>query len=154
MKRVAIFAAGFFVALSVLGQPQPRPQQTGTASGATLYQRLGGYDAIAAVTDEFITRMVLDKQLGRFFVGMSKGTKTVLREHIVEFLCDLTGGPCHYIGKDLKPAHEGLGITESDWRLAVAHLVASLNKFNVAPRERDDFVNAIAVFKDDIVEKH
>ena len=149
IRRLGVAFAVTCCAFSALGHQAPAQRPT-----ASLYQRLGGYDAIAAVTDEFITRMVLDKQLGRFFVGMSKGSKTVLREHIVEFLCDLAGGPCHYIGKDLKPAHEGLGITESDWRIAVGHLVASLNRFNVPAQEKTELVNAIAAFKDDIVEKH
>ncbi len=142
--RVAVFV--LLATTSIAQQPAQPPRPS-------LYQRLGGYDVIAAVTDEFLTRMILDKQLGRFFVGMSKGSKTVLREHIVNFLCDLAGGPCHYIGKDLKPAHEGLGITEADWRLAVAHLVASLNRLNVPQREKTELVNAIAALKDDIVEK-
>ncbi len=145
IRRSVLFTLAI-AAVSLAQQPaQPRPP--------SLYQRLGGYDAIAAVTDEFLTRMILDKQLGRFFAGMSKGSKTVLREHIVGFLCDLAGGPCHYIGKDLKPAHEGLGIAEADWRLAVAHLVASLNRFNVPAQEKSELVNAIAAFKGDIVEK-
>ena len=65
-----------------------------SAQDKSLYQRLGGYDALAAVTDDFLTRLVTDKSLGKFFVGLSNDSKTKTRQHIVDFLCKATGGPC------------------------------------------------------------
>ena len=67
-------------------------------SQESLYKRLGGYDAIAAVTDDFIGRLVTNKDLSRFFVGLSDDSKTKVRQHIVDFLCNKSGGPCAYIG--------------------------------------------------------
>src|SRR5688572_32888998 len=101
------------------------------AQDKTLYQRLGGYDAIAAVSDDFIVRLGEGKLLGRFVVGLSNDSKKKLRQHLVDFLCNATGGPCLYLGRDMKTTHAGLGITEADWKEGVDALVATLNKFKV-----------------------
>jgi hemoglobin len=74
-------------------------QASGTSS--TLYKRLGGYDAIAAVTDDFIGRLAADKQLARFLVGLSADSQKKLRQHVVDQLCEATGGPCIYTGRPL-----------------------------------------------------
>ncbi len=100
-----------------------------TENPKTLYQRLGGYDAIAAVTDDFIGRLATDKQLGRFFVGHSEDSLKKVRQLIVDQLCAASGGPCVYIGRDMKTAHKGMGITEAEWNATAAHLVATLDKF-------------------------
>jgi len=117
----------------------------------SLYKRLGGYDALAAVTDDFIGRLATDPKEGRFFVGLSSDSKTRLRQHLVDFLCIATGGPCKYTGRDMVTAHTGLGITEEDWTITVKHLGETLNKFNVPAKEQQDVVNAIAPLKSQIV---
>jgi len=119
----------------------------------TLYQRLGGYDAIAAVSDDFIGRLIQDKMLGRFVVGLSDDSKKKLRQHLVDFLCNATGGPCAYTGRDMKTAHMGLGITEADWNAAATALTATLDKFKVPDREKGEVLAAVTNLKKDIVEK-
>lgn len=128
------------------------PSHQLSAQERTLYQRLGGYDAIAAVTDDFIGRMVTDPQLGRFFAGHSTDSKMRIRQHVVDQLCAATGGPCVYKGRDMKTSHAGLGITEAQWNLAVSHLVATLNKFKVPEREQNELAAALTQLKPDIVE--
>lgn len=117
----------------------------------SLYQRLGGYDAIAAVTDDFLGRLVSDKQLARFFTGASDDSKRRIRQLVVDQLCMATGGPCVYIGRSMKASHEGLGITEADWQAAVAHLVATLDKFNVPKKEKDELLAIASSLERDIV---
>jgi len=122
-------------------------------NGDSLYKRLGGYDALAKVTDDFITRLATDKTLGRFFVGASDNSKMRIRQLVVDQLCAATGGPCVYIGRDMKTAHRGLGITEEDWNIAVKHLVATLNKFKVPKKEEKEVAAALTTLKADIVAK-
>ena len=119
----------------------------------SLYTRLGGYDAIAAVTDDFIGRLAADKQVSRFFVGHSQDSLMKIRQHVVEFLCNATGGPCVYMGRDMKTAHKGMGITESDWDLSVKALVATLDKFKVPEKEKGEVLAAVGPLKAQIVEK-
>ncbi len=117
---------------------------------ASLYKRLGGYDAIAAVVDDFIGRLIADKQLSRFFSGVSNDSKKRIRQLVVDQICEATGGPCIYTGRSMKASHEGLGITESDWNAAVGHLVATLDKFKVPQREKDELLGAVSTLKPDI----
>ncbi len=128
--------------------PLPAPLETAAQS---LYRRLGGYDAIAAVTDDFIGRLVADRQLSRFFTGASTDSKKRIRQLVVDQLCAASGGPCVYIGRTMKASHEGLGITENDWQAAVNHLVATLDKFNVRQKEKDEVLGLASSLKGDIV---
>lgn len=130
--------------------PTPASPQTATAQDS-LYKRLGGYDALAAVTDDFLGRLATDPKEGRFFVGLSNDSKTRVRQHVVDFLCVATGGPCKYTGHDMETAHTGLNITEDDWTIAVKALGDTLNKFKVPAREQGEVVNAIAGLKSKIV---
>jgi hemoglobin len=119
----------------------------------SLYKRLGGYDAIAAVTDDFIGRLVTNKALARFFSGTSTDSKKRIRQLVVDQLCALTGGPCVYIGREMKTAHAGMGIAEADWNEAVKDLLDTLAKFKVPQKEKDELVAIVASTKNDIVEK-
>ncbi len=151
MKRITPFLylalAGFAgVAPFYAAAPEAYAQQQDT-----LYHRLGGYDAIAAVTDDFIHRLAGDVQLKRFFGGISVDSQKRLRQHVVDFLCNATGGPCLYTGRDMKTVHTGLDITEADWDASVKDLVATLEKFKVPEREKNDVLTAISGLKGDIV---
>lgn len=119
----------------------------------SLYERLGGYDAIAAVTDDFAGRLAGDKKLGKYFVGLSDDSMKKLRRHVVDFLCLATGGPCAYTGRDMKTVHTGLEITEEEWDISVKHLTDTLNKFKVPEKEKMEVLTAVGGLKKDIVEK-
>jgi hemoglobin len=122
-----------------------------TMPSDSLYKRLGGYDALSAVTDDFITRLATDPKLGRFFTGLSDDSKGKVKSHIVDFLCKAKGGPCAYHGRDMKTVHTGLHISEDDWNVTVKHLGETFEKFNVGQKERAEMVQALGGLKADIV---
>jgi hemoglobin len=126
-------------------------RQPASASDS-LYRRLGGYDVIAAVADDFLVWGWKDKQLARFFGGVSEESFKTLRQHVVNLLCELTGGPCVYRGRDMKTAHKGLRVTESDWKIADDLFVAALNKHKVGPQEQSEFMGIIRNMKSLIIE--
>ena len=128
-------------------------QSAASGKGESLYKRAGGYDAIAAVTDDFLGRLAADKQMSRFFVGVSADSLRKLRQHVVDQLCEATGGPCYYIGRTMKTTHAGLGITESDWQVTVKHLNATLDRFKTPEKERNEILTLFASLKGHIVEK-
>ena len=130
---------------------QARAQATARPSDS-LYKRLGGYDALAAVADDWLGRLAGNKQLGRFFQGVSKEHSARIRQLALDQLCAATGGPCVYVGRDMKSTHRGLGITEDDWNLAVKLLEQSLDKFKVGQREKDELFKALGTLKSDIVD--
>ena len=119
----------------------------------SLYTRLGGYDAIALVVDDFIHRLATDKRFERFFSGFSEDSQKRLRQHILDQFCAATGGPCVYMGRDMKTTHAGLGITNADWDAAAKHLAASLDKFKVPEKEKGEILAFVTTLKNDIVEK-
>lgn len=141
-------AAVLFVALAGAARAQDA-----MVKQKSLYERLGGYNAIAAVVDDFVGRLIADKQFERFFAGHSTDSKKRIRQHIVDQFCAAAGGPCIYTGRTMKDSHAGLGITEADWDAAAKHLVATLDKFKVGEQEKKDLLAFVSSLKNDIVEK-
>jgi len=151
MKRfLLILAIAVFGAGSAFAQADKTTTETKEKS---LYQRLGGYDAIAAVSDDFLDRLGKSKVVGRFLVGLSDDSKGKLRQHFVEFLCNATGGSCVYMGRDMKTVHKGLGINEEDWKESVKLLIETLDKFKVPEKEKNEVLAAVSSLKGDVVEK-
>ena len=87
----------------------------------------------------------------RFFAGTSADSQKRIRQLVVDQLCQATGGPCIYTGRSMRSSHEGMNITEDDWKRAVGHLLATFDKFKVGPRERQEVAAAITAMKGDIV---
>jgi len=153
--KLALKVGLVILAVTLCGTFRPEsPAQAQLSSAApSLYKRLGAYDAIAAVTDDFLGRLAADKQMSRFFVGVSADSLRKLRQHVVDQLCEASGGPCYYFGRSMKTVHAGLGITESDWQITVKHLTATMDKFKVPDKERNEILTLFASLKSDIVEK-
>ena len=149
MKRRLI---GSLMAVALLVAAFSSIQPAAAQSNDTLYKRLGGYDALAKVTDDFIKGLATDPKISRFFIGASDNSKARIRQLVLDQLCAATGGPCVYIGRDMKTVHKGLHITEEDWNISVKILMGTLTKFKVKEREQKDVVGALAGLKADIVE--
>ncbi len=105
------------------------------------------------MTDDFLGRLSADPAFTRFFAGHSTDSIKRIRQNIVDQLCAMTGGPCVYLGRDMKTSHAGLGVTEKDWDTSVKLLVATLDKFSVPAKEKDEVLGAVGALKKDIVEK-
>jgi len=117
----------------------------------TLYQRLGGREAIKGVVDDFVANLAADPRVNSRFKGMQPVALFKLQTNLADQICDATGGPCAYLGKDMKAAHAGMGITEAEWTAAVEDLVKSLNKFKVGAKEQQELLSALTGMKKDIV---
>jgi hemoglobin len=118
----------------------------------TLYERLGGYDAIAAVANDLLPRLQADPQLGRFWAH--RGADGIAREKqlLIDFLCSCAGGPVYYRGRDMTLTHRGMRISESDWAVFLGHAGATLAKFDVPQAEQRDVVAFVLSLKAEIVE--
>jgi hemoglobin len=151
MKKLTL--AVVLLSIFTFGASAVHAKTSGAQEKKSLYTRLGGYDAIALVVDDFITRLATDKRFERFFTGFSDDSKKRLRQHILDQFCVAAGGPCVYMGRDMKTTHKGLGITEADWDAAAKHLVAALDKYKVPEPEKNELVAFVITQKKDIVEK-
>ena len=118
----------------------------------SLYHRLGGYDAIAGIVDDLFSRLRSDPAFARFAAGRSLDSHHRSRQLLVDQLCALTGGPCIYIGRDMKTSHAGLGITESEWQANLKYASAALYKFNIPEKEQQEFLDIFLRYKREVVE--
>jgi hemoglobin len=125
----------------------------GMATGATtatpsLYQRLGGKPAITAVVDDFVANVAADSRINERFANTNIPR---LKNMLVEQICEATGGPCKYTGRDMKSAHRGMKITDAEFNALVEDLVKSLDKFKVPAKEKGELLAALGGMKPDIV---
>jgi hemoglobin len=118
-----------------------------------LYHRLGGYDVIAAFTDQWLGRVLGDPQLASYFKGMSNDTKGRARQLIVDFIAASTGGPTIYTGRDMKTLHEGLGISKGEYDALLRHAKTTLEAVGVGAREQDEVLTWLASLEGDTVEQ-
>jgi hemoglobin len=115
-----------------------------------LYERLGGQPAITAVVDDFVGNVAKDRRINSFF---AKADIPRLKLNLVNQLCQATGGPCVYTGRDMKSTHAGMGIRSRHFGALVQDLGKSLNKFKVAKADQAQIVAVLGPMKKDIVER-
>jgi hemoglobin len=118
----------------------------------TLYERLGGYDAITAVANDLLPRLRADPQLGRFWAHRGEDGVNREKQLLIDFLCASAGGPVYYRGRDMVLTHRGMRISEGDWNVFLGHAAATLAKFRVPEAEQRDVVAFAQSLKKDIVE--
>lgn len=116
----------------------------------SLYDRLGGKTAITAVVDDFVGRVAADNRINGKFANANIPR---LKSMLVDQICQASGGPCTYTGRDMKSTHAGMGVSSSEFDALVGDLVATLNKFKVPEREKNELLGALGPMKGDIVEK-
>jgi hemoglobin len=118
----------------------------------SLYQRIGGYDVIAGVVDDFLKQLQADPAFARFGQGRGQNSLMRGRQLVVDQICALSGGPCVYIGREMKTAHQGLAITQVEWESAGKKMGAALQKFKVSEPDSKEFAAMIEKLRPDIVE--
>jgi hemoglobin len=116
---------------------------------ATLYERLGGLDAIRAVVDSFVARCAGDDRINRKF---ERTDIPRLKKMLVDQVCEATGGPCTYTGRDMRETHDGMGVTAGEFDALVEDLVATLDQFDVPMAEQEELVGLLGPMRGDIVE--
>jgi hemoglobin len=115
----------------------------------SLYERLGGIDAIAAVARAFEERAAKDDRINQKF---ARTNLERLHKEFVDQLCQDTGGPCTYTGLSMTQSHTNMGVTGGEFDAFMEDLVATLNDFNVGQTEQDELLNLLRPMRADIVE--
>ena len=117
----------------------------------SLYKRLGGREGIATVVEAFVGNMAGDPRVSERFKGMKGPEIEKFKSNLSDQICDATGGPCSYLGRDMKTTHKGMKITEAEWNATVENLGKALDKNKVGAKEKQELVGVIAPMKSDIV---
>ena len=126
---------------------------TNSETSASLYARLGGYDAVAAVCNALLARLMDDPLLARCWRDRAADSVHREKQLLIEFLCAAAGGPVYYLGRDMATSHRGMGLGEADWSCFLGHLNAVLDQFEVPARERGEVLAFVQSTKGDIVER-
>jgi hemoglobin len=117
-----------------------------------LYKRLGGYDVIAALIADLFQRLKEDPRFARFGPGRSIDSKARVQQLTVEQICALAGGPCIYLGRDMRNSHRGLGITDAEWEANREHTLHVLQQHGIGEPERSEFLDLFERYRAEIVE--
>jgi hemoglobin len=143
MAGWAVTALGLAVGLGACATAPERPP--------SLYQRLGGREGIRGVVDDFVANVVADDRIKRRFAGLNPPAVEKLKTNLSDQICEASGGPCAYLGRDMKTTHAGMGISEAEWNATVEALTKALAKRNVPAREQQELLGALGPMKKDIV---
>jgi len=117
----------------------------------SLYKQLGGREGIALVVDDFVLNVVADDRINTRFKALKPEQVFKLKSNLSDQICDATGGPCAYVGQDMKTTHKGMNITEAEWGATVEALVKALDKNNVPAGAKTALLGALGPMKSDIV---
>ena len=145
LLSVALTLGTSFV--TVISAQQPGAQKS-------LYDRLGGLKGITAVVDDFINRLVVNKELNNnhaIDAGRKRSPAPYLKFQVSQMVCAATGGPCKYTGKSMTESHVHLNISEKEWGVMAQEFKKSLDKFNVPAAEQKELFNIVGTTKADIV---
>ena len=137
---ILVVATLNLAACATMGDPPP-----------TLYKRLGGREGIALVVGDFVTNMAGDSRVNARFKGMKGEDVEKLKSNIADQICDATGGPCSYLGRDMKTTHKGMNISEAEWNATVENLGKALDTMKVGATEKNELLSALGPMKKDIV---
>ena len=137
---VAAVAATALIAVS-FGVPAgaQSPDRAGSKA-PTLYQRLGGYDRIAAFVDTAFPRVAKHPDLMHLFRGHSMDSNIRQRQLIIDRLCHDMGGPCAYTGRPLTTVHENLKITAAQWEVFMKIIEQAAQELTIRDPERREFL--------------
>jgi hemoglobin len=119
---------------------------------ASLYKRIGGYDAIAAVIDDLFALMRADPRFARFGAGRGLDSRPRAQQLTVDLICSASGGPCYYTGRDMRTSHAGLQITESEWEASLEMTRKALQNHSIGLRGQSEFLALFEQHRNDVVE--
>jgi hemoglobin len=122
-----------------------------TATHSSLYQRLGGYDVIAAFVDDTYRMLRNDPRFSRF-AARSIDSQQRARQLLVDQICHLAGGPCFYTGRDMKTSHAGLRITQVEWEISLEYTRQALKAHHVGEQEANEVVALFDQYRADILD--
>ena len=149
-SRLRIVAMVLVVALAV--PVLALASTTSTTKTKSLYDRLGGKKGITAVVNDFVTKISTDTRVNSFFAATTSDPARLskFKNNFVNQLCQASGGPCKYTGKDMKTAHAGMKITNDDFNAVVEDLTSALDKHKIGENEKNQLLGVLGPMKPEI----
>ncbi|HUP09793.1 MAG TPA: group 1 truncated hemoglobin [Caldimonas sp.] len=148
-RRAAAALASCIALLGCAASPSDAPSTPAADDQRSLYERVGGRAAIAAVVDDAIVNLAADPRINARFGNASIPR---LQKNLVDLLCLRTGGPCTYTGANMSVAHEGMHIRSDEFDALIEDIGKSLDKFRVPPRERAEVLAILRQMKGSVID--
>ena len=121
------------------------------AAAPSVYKQLGGREGIAIIVDDFAANVLADNRINERFKALKPEQVSKFKSNLADQICDATGGPCSYLGGDMKTVHKGMKITDAEWNATVEALTKALDKNNVPANAKTALIGTLAPMKSDIV---
>lgn len=137
-------AGGLLAAAGCAQQQATAPQYK------SLYDRLGQQPGLVVVVDDFVANIAADSRINHRF---AKTDIPKLKAQLVDQLCEATGGPCKYTGRDMVTAHKGMNVTVPEFNATGEAMLKALQKNKVAQADIDTVLGALGGMQKDIVGK-
>jgi len=143
MTKKTTFLISGLLTLALLVACSGMPKQE-----KSLYERLGGKEAITAVVNHLWTVVAKDDRINHYFANTNPD---VFAGQMIDFLCQGTGGPCVYKGKDMYAAHTGMHLSNADFDALAEDTVQTLNHFKVPQQEQDEVMKLLGGMRESII---
>ncbi len=154
MSKIRVSTVVALAILAAAGRSVSAQAPAAAKAAPSLYDRLGGAYAIATVVDDFIERLLVNDTLNAnpaIKQARDRVPKAGLKYHVTTLVCQVTGGPCKYVGRDMKTSHAHLNIREKEWEAMVADFRKTLDAFKVPAAEQSELIGIVGSTKADIV---
>jgi len=154
LANLGMLSIALMTATLLLAGPARTEGQLAAPEKKSLYDRLGGAYPISMVVDDFIERLLVNKTLNAnpaIKAARERVPKQGLKFHVTTMVCQVTGGPCKYVGRGMKESHAHLNIREKEWQVMAAEFKKSLDKFKVPEAEQKELFDIVGTTKADIV---
>jgi hemoglobin len=141
-----------------MGKMDGKMDKMAATGKKSLFDRLGGHDAITAVVEKFVAKAAADPKVNFLRAGKVPADRFAglnieqLKKHLVDFISKATGGPDAYTGRDMKSSHQGMKITDAEFTALAGDLATTLDEFKVPAAEKNELMKIAASTKKDIVE--
>lgn len=142
MTLISRFAATGLLALAI--------SSGASAADKSLYERLGGKPALTAVVNELWAVVAADQRINARFAHTKP---EAFGGQLVDFLCEASGGPCKYQGKDMASAHTGMHLSEADFNALAEDTVKALDKFKVPAGEKSEVIGLLGSLKGKVINR-
>ena len=129
--------------VAMLGACQSLPEQDDS-----LYLALGGKAGISKIIDIFIYEIGQTEEVVHYFEDTDIDR---FREKQVEHICVLAGGPCTYMGDEMRPVHEGMNISEAEFNAMTDAMIRALNVAKISIGNRNRLLAIIAPMRAEVI---
>ncbi len=147
MNKICLPLRQLFLMLLLPAALQLAPQH---AVASTLYEDLGGDEGVAAVVDQFLWNLADDERVNEYFVETNLER---FRSKLIEYICQVSEGPCAYTGDDMARTHANMNVTASAFNVTVESLILAMESRNIPTGVQNRLLKALAVSYGDVVEE-